>query len=350
MSKNDDAIKKRLSELLYKGDEQNVKKLPLNINDKYALFSDLHLGDGGKVDNFFHNEETMRLALKYYKNSGYSIILLGDVEELWQFKFTKIRNAYDKSIYEYLEKFPDNKVHRIFGNHDMEWGKLPAPVVNNENIPHGTPEAIMLDNYIFLVHGHQGDNLCDRKASHSRFWARLFKIIVPIAKIFGYENYSATQSQIPKDRERLYYNKKKKKKIILICGHTHRAIFASHSYYEWLKEQIEFKESEKRSSTDKEKIKELSKDIKKLKTKLRKEKRRGRDINPLVTKGKLLPCYFNTGCGLYRKGITNIEIERDKIRLIKWHSYNSLSSEKRRIEFWEDSLSDFRKELNIKTV
>jgi len=86
MSKNDDAIKKRLSELLYEDDEQNVKKLPLNINDKYALFSDLHLGDGGKVDNFFHNEETMRLALKYYKNSGYSIILLGDVEELWQFQ------------------------------------------------------------------------------------------------------------------------------------------------------------------------------------------------------------------------------------------------------------------------
>ena len=351
MSRNDDAIIKRLNEL-YKVEEQSIKKLPLNINDKYALFSDLHLGDGGKVDNFVHNEKTMGFALKYYKNNGYSIILLGDVEELWQFNFTKIRNTYDKSIYEYLRKFPDNKVHRIFGNHDMEWAKLPAPVVNNENIPYGTPEAIMLDNYIFLVHGHQGDNLCDRKASHSRFWARLFKIFVPIAKIFGYENYSATQSQIPKDRERLYYNWANGKNIILICGHTHRAIFASRSYYEWLKEQIELKKSEKNgSSTDKEKLIELSKDIKKLKTKLRKEKRRGRDINPLVTKGKPLPCYFNTGCGLYRKGITNIEIERDKIRLIKWHSDNSLSLEKRRIEFWEDdSLSDFKEELNIKTV
>ena len=349
MSRNDDAIIKRLNEL-YKDEEQSIKKLPLKFNDKYALFSDLHLGDGGKVDNFVHNEETMGFALKYYKNNGYSIILLGDVEELWQFNFNKIRNIYDKSIYEYLRKFPDNKVHRIFGNHDMEWAKLPAPVVNNENIPYGTPEAIMLDNYIFLVHGHQGDNLCDRKASHSRFWARLFKIFVPIAKIFGYENYSATQSQIPKDRERLYYNWANVKNIILICGHTHRAIFASRSYYEWLKEQIELKESEKISSTDKEKLKELSKDIEELKTELRKEKRRGRDINPLVTKGKPLPCYFNTGCGLYRKGITNIEIERDKIRLIKWHNNNSLSLEKHRIEFWEDSLSDFREELNIKTA
>ena len=347
MSRNDDAIIKRLNEL-YEDKEQSIKKLPLKFNDKYALFSDLHLGDGGKVDNFFHNEETMGLALKYYKNNGYSIILLGDVEELWQFSYNKIRNRYDKSIYDFLRNFPDNKVHRVFGNHDMEWVKLPSPVANNENTPYGAPEAIMLDNYIFLVHGHQGDNLCDRKASHSRFWVRLLKIFVPIGKIFGYENYSATQSQIPKNRERLYYNWAKDKKIILICGHTHRAIFASRSYYDWLKEQIELKESERRSSTDKEKLKELSKDIKKLKTKLRKEKRRGRDINPLATNGKPLPCYFNTGCGLYRKGITNIEIERDKIRLIKWHSDKSL--EKRRIEFSEDdSLSDFREELNIKT-
>lgn len=349
MSRNDDAIIKRLNEL-YEDKEQSIKKLPLKFNDKYALFSDLHLGDGGKVDNFFHNEETMGLALKYYKNNGYSIILLGDVEELWQFNYNKIRNRYDKSIYGFLRNFPDSKVHRVFGNHDMEWAKLPSPVVNNENTPYGAPEAIMLDNYIFLVHGHQGDNLCDRKASHSRFWVRLLKIFVPIVKKFIYKNYSATQSQIPENRERLYYNWAKDKKIILICGHTHRAIFASRSYYDWLKEQIELKESERRSSTNKEKLKELSKDIKKLKTKLRKEKRRGRDINPLATNGKPLPCYFNTGCGLYRKGITNIEIERDKIRLIKWHSDKSLSSEKRRIEFSEDdSLSDFREELNIKT-
>jgi hypothetical protein len=49
MSRNDDAIIKRLNEL-YKVEEQSIKKLPLNINDKYALFSDLHLGDGGKVE------------------------------------------------------------------------------------------------------------------------------------------------------------------------------------------------------------------------------------------------------------------------------------------------------------
>ena len=351
MSKNNDAIVNRIDEL-YKGDEQSIKKLPLNINDKYAVFSDLHLGDGGKADNFAHNEETIGFALKYYKDNGYSIILLGDVEEFWQFDFVKIRNRYDKSIYELLRSFPDNKVHRVFGNHDIEWAGLPDPIVNNENIPHGVPEAVMLDDYIFLIHGHQGDELSDKKAWSSRYWVRVFKIIEPIARKFGYENYAATKSQIPKDRERLYYNWAKDNKIILICGHTHRAIFASRSYYEWLKEQIELKKSEKKqSSADKGKLKELSKDIKKLKTKLRTEKRNGRDINPLETKGKPLPCYFNSGSGLYVKGITNIEIERDKIRLIKWHNDDSFPLEKRRIKLWkDDSLSEFREKLNIKSV
>jgi hypothetical protein len=47
MSKSNDAIVNRLDKL-YKGDEQNIKKLPLNINDKYAVFSDLYLrGESG---------------------------------------------------------------------------------------------------------------------------------------------------------------------------------------------------------------------------------------------------------------------------------------------------------------
>ena len=351
MSKNDDAIINRFNEL-YKGDEQSIKKLPLDINDKYALFSDLHLGDGGKADNFVRNEETMVFAIKYYKDNGYSIIFLGDVEELWQFDFIKIRDRYDKSIYELLKSFPDNKVHRIFGNHDIEWKRPLDPILSNENVQHGAPEAIMLGDYIFLVHGHQGDQLWNKNIWVSSFLACSAKSFVPTGRFFGYENCSATKSQIPKNRERLYYNWAVDNKIILICGHTHRAIFASRPYYGWLKEQIKQKESEKkRSSTGKAKLRKLSKDIKKLKINLHIEERMGRDINPLVTKGKPLPCYFNTGSGLYRKGITNIETERDKIRLIKWHNNNSFPLEERRIKLWEDgNLSEFRKKLNIKTV
>lgn len=350
MSKDNEAIINRLNNL--HKDNKGIKKLPLDIKDKYVVFSDLHLGDGGKADNFTHNEETMRCALKYYKNNGYSIILLGDIEEFWQFDFDMIRNRYDKNIYKLLRGFPTNSVHRVFGNHDIEWAGFPDPIEDTGNQLPRVPEAVMLGKDIFLVHGHQGDELSDKKVWSSRFWVRVFKKIEPLARKFGYENYAATKSQIPKDRERVYYTWAKDNKMILICGHTHRAIFASRSYYEWLKEQIELKKSEKeQSSTDSEKQKKLSKDIKKLKKELRVEKRRGRDINPLETDREPLPCYFNSGSGLYRKGITNIEIEKDKIRLIKWQTDVTLSLENRRIALWkEENLTDLREKLNKQPV
>jgi len=168
MSNNDDAIINRLDEL-YKGSDQNVKKLPFNSNTKYALFSDLHLGDGKKADNFARNEETMILALNHYKKNGYSLILLGDVEELWQFDLIRIQNRYDKNIYDLIRSFTDNKVNRIFGNHDREWKRPRDPILNDVNASHGTPEAIMLGDYIFLVHGHQGDYFCDKVVWFSKY-------------------------------------------------------------------------------------------------------------------------------------------------------------------------------------
>lgn len=351
MNANDIAIYKRLTEL-YNSTDQNVKNLPLNADTKYALFSDLHLGDGRKADNFVHNEKTMMFALNYYKNNEYSVILLGDLEDLWQFDLIRIKDRYDESIYKILRSFPGNKVHRIFGNHDREWKRPLDPILNDENVPLGTPEAIMLGHDIFLIHGHQGDYFCDKVVWFSKFWSRSAKSLVPVGKMFGYENRSAVKSQIPKSREKLYYNWAKDNKVILICGHTHNAIFTSRSYYWWLKEQIKQKELEKeRYSKDKAKCKELSKVIKEHKMNLRNEEIMGRKYNRIAPKRKPLPCYFNTGCGLYKTGITNIEIEGDKIRLIKWDNDNSLPLEQRREILWEEeSLSEIKKKINIKSV
>lgn len=63
MNENDKAIYERLTELYNSTDQKVVKNLPLNVNNKYALFSDLHMGDGGNSDLFKDNEETMKFAL-----------------------------------------------------------------------------------------------------------------------------------------------------------------------------------------------------------------------------------------------------------------------------------------------
>jgi hypothetical protein len=68
-----------------------------------------------------------------------------------------------------------------------------------------------------------------------------------------------------------------------------------------------------------------------------------RHYNRISPTGKPLPFYFNTGCGHFRDGITNIEIEGDKIRLIKWWR----NKEHRREKLWkEKSLSELRKKIN----
>ena len=346
MNENDKAIYERLTELYNSTDQNVVKNLPLNANTKYALFSDLHLGDGGNSDLFRDNEETMRFALEYYKENGYSIILMGDIEELWQFNLIEIYEKYNKSIYDFLRSFQPNKVHRIFGNHDCDWKRPPTdPILCNKEIQHGAPEGIKLGKDIFLVHGHQGDKKCDRKTWESRYWARKGEPYVPIGKIFGYSNCSATLSQVPGNREKLYYNWAREQGVFLICGHTHNAIFASNSYYWWLKEQIKKKEKEL-IKCSKDRINKLYKEIKKLKADLDHENKMLRNYNRLDRKGTPLPCYFNTGCGHFNDGITNIEIEGDKIRLIKWYKEYSLASELRREILWnEKNLSNLRKKM-----
>ena len=73
----------------------------------------------------------------------------------------------------------------------------------------------------------------------SRFFVRLFKLVEPAAKRIGlYGDPSATKSQIPQDYERTLYKWAKAHRVILICGHTHRAIFASKSYAERLQDRI----------------------------------------------------------------------------------------------------------------
>ncbi len=52
--------------------------------------------------------------------------------------------------------------------------------------------------------------------------------------------------------------------------------------------------------------------------KVRDEEGKGREIVPVEKSGKPLPCYFNTGCGVFKDGLTAIEIADDKIRLVKW--------------------------------
>lgn len=334
---------KKLSQLWKRDD---IKVLTTK-GKKYVIMSDIHLGDGGGADDFHQNEKTLMTALTHYNKHGYHLILLGDIEELWQFDIDEIKGRYQNTIYKEIRAFSDARVYRVCGNHDLEWHPPPDPI-RNTSIPNpSVTEALkMKDNQgnarILLVHGHHGDEQSDKRAWSSKFFVRIYRKIEKHIKFDPHT--SATKSQIKKDYERILYACAKKLNVILICGHSHRAIFASRSYAERLKETIISLEAEiSTNPNDTNLIERNRKEIKELRKKLSREKRKKRVIDPTEPRGKPLPCYFNTGCALYNDGITVIEIANDQIKLVKWHQD---STKHPRFEEYESgSLSAYIKDV-----
>ena len=301
--------------------------LPLQ-GKKYAIISDTHMGDGGDADDFWRNEQALLNALSYYHERDFALILLGDIEELWQFDLNRIVGRYGKSVYATYRKFAKDRVYRIFGNHDSEWGGLQDPTRTGARRQALADEGIKLGDdggkvQILLVHGHQGSVESDKYARFSRFFVRIFRGIEPLARLTGlYGTGAAPKSPIAKDFERTLYSWAKKTKVILICGHSHRAMFASKSYGETLLDKIAALEAANSSQGIPAPTRQNNhRKIHQLQLQFEDEKDKGRLIDPVETEREPVPCYFNSGCGLYSDGLTCIEIENDTILLIKWSNF-----------------------------
>lgn len=321
MSIDKDATQKRLSELWQARPEDALTTL----NKRYVIISDTHMGDGSDADDFRDNRETLAAALDYYNANAYDLILLGDIEEFWQFDLEKISARYGDTIYARMRAFAEDRIHRVFGNHDREWGGLPDPTKNGAGIRAAAVEAIKMKDKegnarILLVHGHQGSIDADKNSWMSRFFVRIFKQLEPAAKwLHLYGHSSATKSQVTEDYEQTFYGWAKKNKVLLICGHSHRAISASRSYAAKLFEKIG--DLQKQLKTKPPNAKAIKDELDKTAEEWRQERLKGRNIDPTRGDTRPVPCYFNSGCALYTDGMTCIEIENDEIRLIKWDRF-----------------------------
>ena len=311
--------KKRLSELWQRED---IPVLDISGN-KYAMFSDIHFGNGGRADDVRFNKETLIRAFDHYHREGYSLIFLGDVDELWQFDLPEIKAEYNNTVYAKIRELKDENVHRIFGNHDIDWRTLSDPAKTNPAKHLCATEALKLRDeqgkiVALLVHGHQGDVKSDKKAWLSRPAVRLYRWIEGFIKIDRAK--PATKSKIKKDFEQILYSWAKENQAILICGHSHRAIFASKAYTQRLEEEIRKLKGQIRTAGDDEQtVQKLRLKIKEKESDLKRERKLKRHIEPIDPKGDPLPCFFNTGCALYPGGATAIEIVDNAIKLVKWH-------------------------------
>ncbi len=296
-------------------------RVKIDDADKFVIFSDAHLGNGGYQDDFKQNSELFASILqKYYLPRNYTLILNGDIEELYKFRFKKIVTAW-QNIFQIFDEFRSRgRLYKIFGNHDYT---LSRRNYKGHNI--GLMEGIRLEyenNPIFIYHGHQTAN---RLEDYNRFSSLFGRFILnPI----GYKNMTLNADNLSKFKtEKIAYEFASGNKIISILGHTHRPLFESHSKIDSLKFLIENLMLELNGDDGSnqlnlvEKIKMHKKELDILYSQKKEKYRRSGLYNDKI----LAPCLFNSGSVIGKRGATGIEIRKGKIALVYWFDQNRSS-------------------------
>ncbi|EKQ56250.1 MAG: hypothetical protein A370_02141 [Clostridium sp. Maddingley MBC34-26] len=261
---------------------KTAKIVEFDDTSKIVLISDAHRGDGGYADSLRQNRNIYKAALGFYNENGYTLIELGDGDELWK-NNDCLDIAYNyKDIFAILNEFHyDNRLVLVFGNHDIVKSN-PEFIKKQEQLFEETGKGFgreMINLYsnitfyegailrympmygdIIAFHGHQVDLInCDMWRS-SRFLVRyVWRFLEGVA---GFKSPISPANNYDKGTKIDYILERvaRREKKVLICGHTHNDIFPEP--YEGL--------------------------------------------------------YFNDGCCVFPSAITCIEITKGEISLVKW--------------------------------
>ncbi|MBW8683380.1 metallophosphoesterase [Chitinophaga rhizophila] len=300
---------------------QNGKKekgLVLNYDYEKAsiiIFSDQHKGGRDGSDDFMLAETTYLAALRHYYDNGFTLINLGDCEELWENTPSVVIEKNRASLLEEALFLQQQRYYRIFGNHDLEWNyQVPRdqylkPLFGKELKVY---EGLVLNmNYknsihsIFLAHGHQGDKHSDGNAFSKWFVAAIW---TPVQRWLNIrlDTISDSFDLVDKHNIIMYEWSQQYKKTMLISGHTHKPVFASMDHIDRLTKELQ-KAVQLKDETR----------IETLKASL--DKRKAEYVGKEFVKTMVSPSYYNTGCCCFSDGdISGIEISEGYIRLIKW--------------------------------
>ena len=285
----------------------------LGAGDGLAVFSDLHLGNGGRDDDFARNAELYLAALEtYYAPQGFMLALNGDIEELARFPLASIVRRWSE-VYRVWRTFADRgALFKLAGNHDLVLLRR-----RSADLPFPVGEALRLEiggKRLWLFHGHQTSR-----------WNWAFQTLGAVLLRWllhplGIGNYTVARSSRRRFKvERRAYLHARARKMAACIGHTHRPLFESLPRLVAVKMEIENLVRRYPGATEREKL-ELEGKLAVLGAEhaelMRREPRsRGES---LYHDGPLLPCLFNSGCGIGRHGITALEFDSRRARLVYW--------------------------------
>jgi len=303
--------------------EQPGKKgilLPFELQaGKFIIFSDQHKGARDGADDFTFAEPNYLAALEYYNTNDFTLVCLGDSEELWENSLGKVRE-YNQATFEAEKKFLlRNAFAKVIGNHDLYWGNDPfawwqlKKMYGEEvKIYEGVLLATAIGDRslrIFCTHGHQGDAQSDgnwfSKFFVARIWAPLQAYLRINPNTPAYNNEKKTLHN-----EIMYEWSSIQKDTVFITGHTHQPVFESLTQIERLYKQLQTAEGTKDEAA-----------IAGTRVEIHKTEKHFTAI--AVDYLTMKPTYFNSGCCCFSDGdITGIEVADGCIRLIKWTLVN----------------------------
>lgn len=334
-------------ETFHRLDEAYKNAFALNVADleqeRIVILCDVHKGDKTDSDDFKNNEDIYCHALRYYFKEKFRLVLNGDNEETWESPFAKIAGLYKDTAFREEKAFAaeENHYFRIFGNHDIYWENLQEltdfllPLLGSDKVY----QALVINDQIFIVHGHQGERYSDKKSKTSRWmvkhiWAPLERIhrtgiIRPIARLLGIdcEKRAAEDPVQQQTRDKLLYEWAEKNRKMLIAGHTHCARFCSMSKEELQRDMLNLvqQQADRSKSADDFYLRKVSAAyLTEQKNLALADPRRAY----LVDEKDKVPCYFNAGSCVFTNGITAIELDRGTLNLVKWEITDTVYDEK----------------------
>jgi predicted phosphodiesterase len=305
-------------------------EMSLDISTKkYVIFSDHHKGNRDGADDFRICERAYNAALAYYYHLGYTLVVLGDVEELWEERPKTVLKAYPHTLMWEGKFHQEGRYLRFWGNHDDDWShsdlvdQLLAPALGGGLLK--VRETLILHvkdgddelGSFFLVHGHQG-------TFDSDLLAPLAKLIVryiwrPIQRITKFSfNTPAKDFKLRHAHDRAMYRwSEAHDKIVLIAGHTHRPVFKSQSHEAVIRKSLEKSEQDLLKAPDDMLLQQQTADLAaELEWVLAQNQQSSMLLPPIELKK---PSYFNTGCCAYLDGdVTGLEVVDGDIRLVRW--------------------------------
>ncbi|MBI9097246.1 MAG: metallophosphoesterase [Spirochaetaceae bacterium] len=301
--------------------------LTIDKSDKIVIFSDFHLGGRKKRDDFLHNSPMFSHILDhYYYKNNFKLILNGDIEELQRISLSTIYKKWS-DLYEQFHQFRDRgDLYKIVGNHDWELMLLKNTInFKKEDINYDILPGLKLkykEDSLFVLHGHQASSYQGFINSLVGFSLRY------IAHPLMIKNIKRPYTNVKKLKaEQKIYDFSKDKKIISLVGHTHRALFEGLSEADYLKYNIEQRIRRYLESDEKERQK-LESSIRVLADALNVLLRTGDHYDSFssIYDQMIIPCLFNSGCVIDKKGINCLEIEDGNIALITWYNEENKNS------------------------